>query len=375
MSRVSPFRGSLFDLDRVGALEDVTSPPYDTITDEEQGRYRSASPYNVVHLEFNERGAGSFDRAAQYTQAASLLRRWHRDGALVEDAEPAYYPYEMRFEYEGSPRRIRGLLCVVDLEPWGGSVIPHERTMEGQVEDRLGLMRAVAANLSPVYSMFAGPEPELAALLETITSQAPLRALTDEAGVEHRMWRVGDEGVARWLSDDDGLSAAGQHRYAVALRYKAERDVADGAGPWDSVMMFIVDATSEVPPVLPIHRIFYGAAPPEEGEQVRGLDELLASLDDDRPTYGTTVGSADGISYHVARLPGDPPTVQALHRLVLDGLSEDGDLRYVADPAAAEAAVRSGEATAAFFLPATTPSRIWSVIHRGERLPQKSTFF
>jgi len=64
-------------------------------------------------------------------------------------------------------------------------------------------------------------------------------------------------------------------------------------------------------------------------------------------------------------------TVCALHEQVLG----DARLRFVPDAAVAEDLVRSGQAPAAFFLPPTRVDRIRAVIERGERLPQKSTYF
>jgi hypothetical protein len=52
---------------------------------------------------------------------------------------------------------ILGVLAAVDLEPWGGAVLPHEATMRAPVEDRLLLMRATGADLSPIYAVVAGP--------------------------------------------------------------------------------------------------------------------------------------------------------------------------------------------------------------------------
>jgi hypothetical protein len=50
-------------------------------------------------------------------------------------------------------------------------------------------------------------------------------------------------------------------------------------------------------------------------------------------------------------------------------------LRFTPDAVAAEEAVRSGAAVAAFLLPPTDAATIRSVIDDGDRLPQKSTFF
>ena len=93
---------------------------------------------------------------------AERFREWQDDGVLVRTDGSAWYPYEMEFTYSGARRRVRGLVCEVELEPWGGSIVPHERTMPGPIEDRLSLLRAVRANLSPVYVVFTSPAPDVA---------------------------------------------------------------------------------------------------------------------------------------------------------------------------------------------------------------------
>ena len=75
------------------------------------------------------------------------------------------------------------------------------------------------------------------------------------------------------------------------------------------------------------------------------------------------------------QLDGPPPTVGALHREVLDGPIRRGASRYVPDAHEADAALRRGDAVAVYLLPPTTPGRIRAVVERGERLPQKSTYF
>jgi len=211
-------------------------------------------------------------------------------------------------------------------------------------------------------------------MLEETAAGEPVAHLVDEAGVEHRMWITQeDRGVAEWLTGRSLLIADGHHRYTMALRYRDEMRALHGPGPWDRVMMLVVDAATENPPVLPIHRVLRSGSAPRGGVRVRDLAEVLAETNDDRLAYGV-VAREDGVLEHrVAELAGEPPTVCALHEQVLDEI--DGDLRFTPDAVEAEEAVRSGEASAAFVLPPTTADRIRSVIERGQRLPQKSTYF
>ncbi len=373
--QISPFVGLLYDVSRVGPLERVTTPPYDTISLLDRRRFERADPHNVVRLVLGEDLPGDDEHENKYRRAASSFRRWREEGALVPTPGPTYFAYEMRFRLHGDERRLKGLVCLVDLEGRGGSIVPHEKTMAGPIEDRLKLMRAVRANLSCIHAVHAGPRPRVAELLEGATAGEPVASLMDEAGVEHRMWRLADRHgvVAGSLQDATLMIADGHHRYMMALRYRGEMRAEHGPGPWDRVMMLLVDAATEEPPVLPIHRILLAGAPPTEGTRVRDLEEVLNEVSDEGLVYGVATREDDALVHRVARLRGKPPAVRALHEQVLD--AADGDLAFTHDPVEAEDAVREGRARAAFFLPATTAGRIRSMIERGERLPRKSTFF
>jgi uncharacterized protein (DUF1015 family) len=371
MPHISPFTGLVFDPSVAGPLEVVTAPPYDVIGESERRAFLSSSPYSVVHLDLSE---GADDR---YQRAADLLATWRSEGALVADAEPRYHAYEMRFRLHARARRIRGLLCALQLEDWGGGVLPHERTMPGPVEDRLRLLRATRTNLSAVYGTVSGPVPPLTSLLETVTAGRPSHAAVDAEGVGHRMWPVpAADAIPGWLASEPLLIADGHHRYTTALRYRDERRAVDGPGPWDSVLAFVVDACTEAPPVLPFHRLVTEEPAPVTGSRVRDLQEVLADIHDEELGYGIVARSDGGLVHLVAELRGPPPTVAALHEQVLGtDTADDGRIRFTPDAAIAEAAVRSGDALAAYILPPTTADAIRGVVERGQRLPQKSTFF
>lgn len=364
----------MFDRARVPSLTLVTTPPYDTITAEQQRILRASSPYNLVHIDLGEDRMGDDDTSNKYTRAAQTLRGWRDAGVLATADAPVYFPYEMRFVFRGVRRRIRGVIAEVELEAWGGSIVPHERTMSASVEDRLRLIRAVRANISPIYAIFRGPCEPLGNVLTDVAVREPVLEMTDEAGVEHRLWTLGDAAeIASWLAEEPLLIADGHHRYTTALRYRDEMRASRGEGPWDRVMMLIVDATLEDPPVLPIHRILLDGDPRVGGERVRDLEEVLAEVNDDDLVVGLATHEHGELTHRVLHLSGEPPVVCALHREVLDAYASD--LRFTPDAVAAETAVRSGEAAAAFFLPPTTAERVRATIDHRQRMPQKSTFF
>jgi uncharacterized protein (DUF1015 family) len=374
MSLVSPFVGLMFDGSVVGSHDLVTTPPYDVISDDERRHYLDASPYNVIRLVLGRDDAGAGGTVNKYRRAASDLETWRERGALVPTERPSFYPYEMRFSLHGRRRAIRGMVCAVELEDRGGSIVPHERTMPGPIEDRLRLMRAVRTNLSSIHAVFRGPSEPFAGFLDDAMARGPAASTTDEAGVEHTLWvSEPNTEVATWLAPESLMIADGHHRYSMALRYRDEMHAEHGSGPWDRVMMFIADAAIQEPPVLPFHRIQTGGPHEATGTRVRDLAEVLETVSDEKLVYGSA-SLEDGLLVHrIAELAGTPPAVLALHERVLEHV--DAELRFTPDAVEAEDAVRSREAVAAFFLPPTDAVRIRDVIDRGERLPRKSTFF
>jgi uncharacterized protein (DUF1015 family) len=376
--RIGPFRGLVYDPAVAGPLEGVTTPPYDVISEADRHRYLDASPFSVAHLDLSGAGTPS-SRSARgaYHASAEALRSWRRSEVLVGADEPAYYAYEMRYRLGASAGTVRGVFVAMEIEPPGGTVIPHEQVMPGPIEDRLALLRATRTHLSAVYGIVPGPILPLAAMLDRVSSSPPGWEIADEEGVVHRMWKVpGSEPLDRWLADESFMIADGHHRYATALAYRDERHAASGAGPWDRLLTLVVDADAQRVPVLPYHRVQMTGSPPADGTPVTGLPTLLEALDDEMLRYGTAVRENGHTVLRVASIPGgDPPTVRALHDRVLDRVAPDEVLRFTPDALAAHDAVRDGEAVAAWFLPPTTPARIRAAVDGAHRLPRKSTFF
>lgn len=373
---MSPFDGLVFDPAIVGPLDRVTAPPYDVISDARRRECLERSPFNVVRLDLAEGCDDPGNPDSRYRRAALLLEAWRSCGALVPAEASSYFAYEMAFMLDGATRRIRGIFCAMELEDWGGNVIPHERTMPGPLEDRLRLLRATKTQLSAVYGTVAGPVAPMHELLTGVASTPARQEAVDERGVRHRMWAVdGSVPVASWLLHEPVLIADGHHRYTTALHYRDERRANHGNGPWDAVLTLVVDASTEELPVLPFHRMVVTGAAPTAGSSARDLAEVLRTVDDDTLTYGALTLEEEGVVYRVCTLEGDPPTVRALHEQVLGPDGAEAATRFTPDAKEAEAAVRSGEAVAAFILPPTTTERIRAVIEAGERLPEKSTYF
>jgi uncharacterized protein (DUF1015 family) len=407
MVAAAPFRGLRFDPAVVGDHAQVTAPPYDVISAEARDTYEAMSPYNVVRLILArpaEEGAPPVrDGTSDYRHVADLLARWLAEGVLRRDNSPCLYIYEELYQLRGARRVQRGVLASVALDDTGSWVVPHERTMATPVADRLRLLEATRANLSPIFGVYAadgGP----AATLDDVTATEPALDCVDEAGVRHRLWAVADpERIAAWRERMAGqrvLIADGHHRYRTALAYReAMRAASGGPGPWDEHLMFLVDADLHGPAVLAIHRLLadidgagvlaglegdFDAEPvgsPAEAEQA------LARLPEDAVAFGLYGGGRSWLL--TARDPAGLAAeagrdrrmldVEVLHGPVLSkrlGVSDfEGRVVYESDLAAAVAAVDEGAAASLLILRPAPFATVAKIAAGGETLPQKTTYF
>src|SRR5215212_9243560 len=146
MADVKPFRALRYDEAKAGPLAQLVAPPYDVISDDERAEYLGRSAYNVVHLTLPD----------SEEEAARAYADWQREGALVRDGEPAYWLLSQEYVGPDGVRRTRnGIVGSLRAEPYDrGVVLPHERTHRGPKEGRLRLLRAVGAQLEPIFLLY-----------------------------------------------------------------------------------------------------------------------------------------------------------------------------------------------------------------------------
>ena len=150
MADVQPFRGLRYNLEQLGDLSAVITPPYDVISTEEQLLYHGKSPYNVIRLEFGEERPEDTPQDSKYTRAALNMEGWLRDGILIREERPAFYLMEHRFPYQGAVKSRFSLIARVRLEDLSGSgrIRPHEITIGGASADRIRLLKSCHANVN-----------------------------------------------------------------------------------------------------------------------------------------------------------------------------------------------------------------------------------
>ncbi|MGH9090248.1 MAG: DUF1015 family protein [Acidimicrobiales bacterium] len=374
MPRFEPFRGLRY---RPGAvrLNQVVAPPYDVVGPAQRSTLAARSPYNAIRVELPE--ADLHRGLDRYRVAAELLAAWTARSVLVADPAPALYPYRMT-----SPEGRTSTGVIGALEVGADDVLPHEQTMPKPRSDRLDLLRATGANLSPIWGL--SPAAGLSATFAP--SGPPAGDAYDDDGVRHQIWVLDhpdavDE-VARAVAGAPVVVADGHHRYETARAYREEA----GPGPADLVMALVVELTEEQLTVGAIHRAVAGLPPGTDVPATAGrwFDALRAG-----PATGRVV-SALGGSGSLALVTPEGAWLLTPRPEAYEAAGSDLDSSLV-DLVLAElppheathrhsweeawSAVEGGEAQAAFLLRPASVAQIaeWAAARR--RMPPKTTYF
>jgi uncharacterized protein (DUF1015 family) len=383
--RFEPFQGLRYRPE-VAPLAQVIAPPYDVISASERSHLAARHRANAVLVELPEADlSGGRDR---YMVAADLFARWQAKGILLADPGPSLYPYRMT---DRSGRATTGVIGALGLADPGeeSDILPHEQTLPKPKSDRLDLLRATRANLSPIWglSMAVG----VTATFDP-TDDDPVADVYDDDGVRHQLWVLNDAdtvaAVRAAIATAPVVLADGHHRYETARAYQAERRQASGGAPgsYDLVMSLVVELSEDQLTVGAIHRTISGL--PEDFDLVGALapwfDVVRAGAADDR-TLGALAGSssltlvADGQAFLLLA----HPEVQEqegndldsnLIATVLAALPAH-EVMHRHSVAEAMEALRDGEGQAAFLLRPVTVKQIDEWANERRRMPPKTTFF
>ena len=361
------------------------APPYDVISASERGHLAARHRANAVLVELPEADlSGGRDR---YRVAADLFVRWQSDGVLASDGGPCLYPYRMT---DGAGRTTTGVIGALGIGEGTGAddVLPHEETLPKPRSDRLDLLRATRANLSPIWGLSLARG--VTATFDP-TDDEPVVDAYDDDGVRHQLWVLRDpdtvNAVRTAVASAPVVLADGHHRYETARAYRAERRTAGaGPGPEDLVMALVVELAEEQLQVGAIHRTVAGLP---EGFDLPGalgawFDVVRAGAADDR-TLGALCDAkslalvAEGHAYLLIPHPETEqgPANDLDSALIASVLAElpPHEVTHCHSVAEAVEALDRGEAQAAFLLRPATVGQIEEWARARRRMPPKTTYF
>jgi uncharacterized protein (DUF1015 family) len=419
MLRIAPLRGVFYNPKKVRDLAKVIAPPYDVISREKQEKLYKKSPHNFVRLDLSQ-------EPDSYQSVAQTWMEWQAQEIFSRDETPAIYFLSHRFRLKSGEQKIRqGFFALAELQDFSTGVIrPHEKTHDAPKEDRLQLMLACRAQLSPIFALYAQLRPAINSMLAlAVEGEAPFIEVETDQGEELRLWRLTDpvlvQKIQQEMMGQSLLIADGHHRYEASLKYRDQMRSARGEWKGDEAFSYILTYFANVHDenvvILPTHRLVRGYTHKpfmelEEALQTYFYVEQHPKTPEGKASFLKALKTAAkkhrviGASfkrdprYLILRLknkrimqrlakdlsaPLRELDVSTLHLLILEHIlgmtleqQEGGaNIHYTQDEETALQRLEKEDFQAAFFLNATKAEEILAIVSTGEKMPQKSTYF
>ncbi|HDP34905.1 MAG TPA: DUF1015 domain-containing protein [Candidatus Hydrogenedentes bacterium] len=407
MVEVRGFQALRFDASKTGALDIVLTPPYDVIDEKERHRLAALNPYNMTHLILPEsRGAET-----PYENAARLFRQWIAEGVLRPDPEPSLYLLKQRFTDScGDAFERKAFFALLKLPDQGEQfILGHEHTFDKPVEDRIALMRAVRADLEPIFVMYTDSDNNLAnQLFQPMGEQPPLFSASTSDNVTQELWRTPCPDYLGGHFENQTLYIAdGHHRFKTASMYRDECRKQQGGtrapARHDYIMAGFIAFEEPGLKIYAAHRAVSEPFPFNFEECMGRLTKYFDCRELPPDASDKDLDGVEAVCAFIMRtrgrgtwllclkeekrleLLGDDRgeawralDVAVLHRGVLSrllGVGDDVYLIYEKDAGVAATLVDSGRAALAFLLRPTRPEQVRACAEAFEPMPQKSTYF
>ncbi len=429
MGEIRSFKGIRYNIEAVGDLSLVVAPPYDVIDEKTRDGFYNKHPYNVIRLILNRPLKSDKDPDQPYKRAASFFERWLAQRVLIQDYVPSIYLYRQRYILEGEYKECTGIVAKVRVEDFEtGNIKPHEDIMPKPFEDRMKLLEHTLANFDLVHALYSDPAEKLKDPILSELEKLPLVQFQTADGVWHDLWAVSDEkfikNIANFLRKKTLYIADGHHRYQTALEFQkrlADRgELTDMEDPRRFLLMMIVEMENPGLSLLAVHRVVVDSKVRLSDAFLKAVDkwftvtklgvpsgsrsgQIYALLNElkGHSTGGCAFGlfSAQPEEFLLLRLKSGIDLseeikgefsqdyrnldVTILHKMIVEkalGIAQvrgvvEKNLIFTRDPMEAARLVDSGKGSIAFFVNPTRIEQVKKIADKGERMPQKSTYF
>lgn len=424
MAMVIPFKGLRYNMNKFTDLDDVTAPPYDMISSEQQQELYDKSEYNIVRLDYGMSFDSDNESENKYTRSAKYLKDWLDKEILVYENKPAFYIYEQIFSLgdEEPSHSLKGIIGLVKIEDTSKQVIKlHEETIEKDKKDRMSLLSNIRTNTSPIYSLFADEDKIMSDMIDGLTDRKPDLSFISSENITQNIWIVTDdtntEKVTEFFSDKEIYIADGHHRYEASLEYRnncLKDEETNGLEDFDYTMMALVSLDDSGLFLYPRHRLVRGIENFDEmltvglltedfsvskiyfteGDYASIITERLANTVDE-----TLIGFYTGNNYYYLLKLKNTKTIDeaiqnksdaykhlditVLNKMILEdclGIDEENmknqkDVIYTRDAHKAIEDVKAGEFNCLFLINPTKVNEIIEIADNNEKMPQKSSCF
>ena len=375
---------------------DVVAPPYDVLNSAEARERASGRPWSFLHISKAEidlpEGTDPYDPAV-YAKSAENLKKMMDEGILMRDDSDCYYVYRLIMDGHSQT----GLVAVASVAAYDSNRIrKHEYTRPAKEDDRVRQIEALNAQTGPVLLAYKS-QPEIDAILESVTKTEPVVDVTADDGVQHTFWVVDDaETIDKLTQGFDAMEAIyiadGHHRSASASRVAKTKG---GDGTRNSDYFLSVIYPHNQMKILDYNRVITDLNGLSKDELISEIEASFTVRAEDAAVKPVAPGEfgmyVDGQWYYLKISPAlipDDPVASLDVSLLADHLIEP--ILGISDPrtdsridfvggirglAELERRVDSGEMAVAFSMYATTVDQLIAISDADEIMPPKSTWF
>ena len=421
MVEVKPFKGIMYNKEKIKNLENVMSPPYDIISDEMQKSLYDKHSNNFVKLILGKQKPTDDEQNNRYIRAKELFEKWIEESILKQSDKPAVFPYKIDYEIKKQKKTMSGFFILLKLDPYYKMIKAHERTLSKPKADRLNLMRACHANLEPIQLLYIDEKDTIMNKINNMLTE-PIIDVNGYDGFSHRLWKLEDEGIismiTKALKDKILFIADGHHRYQTAINYaeeiKNKTGATDDNASYNYRMVILANMFDEGLSILPTHRlikknglniedlvkklneyfIIEEKIPEKIKEENMALSKKIKEEIDTESDHKFAMYLKD--KYYILTLKDEKIMdkiagshsktwrtldVSILHKIILEHLlginneTLEDHVKYTRVDEEAISFVNKGKFDFSFLMNATRIEELKAVADAGEHMPQKSTYF
>jgi uncharacterized protein (DUF1015 family) len=411
---IRPFKGLIYNPDKINDLSRVVAPPYDIIPPAMQDKLYHEHPENIVRLILGKIKRSDAKDDNRYTRAKRDFASWLKRRVLISDDKKSLYLYSQIY-LDGKKRMERaGFIGLMEISMGKKTeVLPHEDTLLAPKLDRLNLLRSVRANLSPIFVLYDDPAHKV--LKEIKKAASGSRPFIDIVfdGVRHKVWRISSlrtiRETERLMRPKKIFIADGHHRYETARSYAAELEIGKAPEALKKnshfLMAYFVESDERMLTILPAHRLIKDIGILKRKEipgrlksffavkKVPDLKRCFAAMERlrSRHAFGMYLGGDDFYLLRLKDIAASDAIIEnnstdwkrldvtILHFFLIEdilGIRDDDDnIEFVKEPDRAAGLVKSGKFKICFFLNPTTVSQVKRIASLGEKMPRKATYF
>ncbi len=239
-------------------IEDFVSPPFDTITYEQEQELRQKK-YNIVKLTVPDKNGG-------ITGSQDILKKWIDDGTLLKFTTDSIIIMKQEFYNNKELIQRYGIISLVDIME---DVKTHEYTFPTQVKERKDVMYNLNSEPEPIFIIV--PDNNFDKLIKRESADLDEKyKFYQPNGVLNTVYFLTDgdkiNKIKNALKNDTGIVADGHHR----MRAITELYEKTGDNFWRYAMAYTTSVYDNGLMIGGVHRLLYGLS----------LDPYLNKLND-----------------------------------------------------------------------------------------------